>query len=219
MAAQFRARAVLIHGASNELLARSALAGDEHGYVLRRHAPDGLADLQHGRARAEKVAFGARLCHLVQDHGAAHPLRDLEGLADDVAQLAEIERLVQVVEGALLHGLDHGVGRLGSGDEDHGDARVDGADPFIHGEPGLIGQTEVEEDDVGRRGQDSLYPVRPRRPDGDTMPWRREGLRDLLREEIRVVVDEQDLGNTHPGIEFPGIGGGIHRATVMGSST
>ena len=41
------------------------------------------------------------------------------------AQLVQVERLEQVVVGPLLHRLDGRVGRLGHGDEDDRDARID----------------------------------------------------------------------------------------------
>src|SRR5437764_179844 len=48
------------------------------------------------------------------NHGRlAHQAGDLQRLADHALELVRVERLEQVVEGALPHGLDGGVRRLG----------------------------------------------------------------------------------------------------------
>ena len=60
------------------------------------------------------------------DHGRlAHPPGYVQRLADHAPELVQVERLEQVVVGALLHRLDGRVRRLGHGDEDDRDARVD----------------------------------------------------------------------------------------------
>ena len=95
------------------------------------------------------------------DHGRlAHPPGHLQRLADDPSQLAQVERLEQVVVGPLLHRLDGRVRRLGHGDEDDRDARIDLADRLVDLQPGLVGQAQVEQNDVGRLGADALDPFR-----------------------------------------------------------
>ena len=89
----------------------------------------------------------------------------------------QVERLEQVVEGALLHRLDGRVGVVGRGDEDDGDAGVDLADPPVDLQPREVGQAEVEQDHVRRprRRPAGRRPRRcgPRRPRGP--PRRRRG--------------------------------------------
>ena len=97
------------------------------------------------------------------DHGRlAHPPGHLQRLADHPPQLVQVERLEQVVVGALLHRLDGRVRRLGQGDEDDRDARVDLADLLVDLQPGLVGQAQVEENDIRRPGADPLQALRRR---------------------------------------------------------
>ena len=55
------AAAVLVNGPGNHLLARSALAQNQHGHVLRGDPADRLVQLLHGRRVADQlVAFDLR---------------------------------------------------------------------------------------------------------------------------------------------------------------
>ena len=96
------------------------------------------------------------------DHGRlAHPPGHLQRLADHAPQLVQVERLEQVVVGPLPHRLDGRVRRLGHGDEDDRDARVDPADLLVDVQAGLVGQAQVEENDVGRHGRTRSRPSAP----------------------------------------------------------
>ena len=151
--------AVLVDGAGDQLLAGAALAGDQHRHVLGGDAADGLVDLAHGRAGADDGAVHVRVRRGLGDHGRlAHPPGHFQRLADHPPQLVQVERLEQVVVGALLHRLDGRVRRLGHGDEDDRDARVDLADLLVDLQAGLVGQAQVEENDIGRLGTDALEP-------------------------------------------------------------
>ena len=145
-------RAVLHDRTRDQLLARAALAGHENGDVLRGDTPDRLVDIQHRGAAPEQraravVRLGGR--RLRDDDRRSQP-RHVRRLGDDAAQALQVERLVEVVERAPLHGLDGGIRRLGRRDEDDGYSRVDRADLLEDFEPRLVGQAEVEEDDVWR---------------------------------------------------------------------
>ena len=143
------ARTVLIDGTSDQLLARAALAGDEHRDILCRDTADGLVDLAHGRAGAHDDAVHVRVgCGLGDDSGFAHPPGHLYGLADDAPQLVQIERLEQVVVCSLLHRFDGDIGCLGHGNEDNRDARVDVADAFVDLQTGLVGQGGMVEESM-----------------------------------------------------------------------
>ena len=151
--------AVLVDGAGDQFLAGAALAGDQHRHVLGGDAADGLVDLAHGRAGADDGAVHVRVRRGLGDHGRlAHPPGHFQRLADHPPQLVQVERLEQVVVGALLHRLDGRVRRLGQGDEDDRDARVDLADLLVDLQAGLVGQAQVEENDIGRLGTDPLEP-------------------------------------------------------------
>ena len=145
--------AVLVDGAGDQFLAGAALAGDQHRHVLGGDAADGLVDLAHGRAGADDGAVHVGVRGGLGDHGRlAHPPGHLQRLADHPPQLVQVERLEQVVVGALLHRLDGRVRRLGHGDEDDRDARVDPADLLVDLQPGLVGQAQVEQNDIRRLG-------------------------------------------------------------------
>ena len=59
----------------------------------------------------------------------------------------------------------------------------------------MVGQAQVEDDDVGRLGADALKPIRAGA--GDLDPVRRGGERlpHLLRDQGRVIIDEQEVGH------------------------
>src|SRR5690606_28084357 len=99
--------AVGVDGAGDEFLAGAALTDDEDGGVGGGDVADELHDLADGGAVAddgvdgdEVVDDSSELCVL----GAEAPL--LEGAADEVAELVGVDGLGDVVEGALLEGLD-----------------------------------------------------------------------------------------------------------------
>jgi len=164
MAAQLRAMngrigtgTVLVDGAGDQFLAGAGLTGDQHGDVLAGDAADRLVNLPHRRAPAEDCALHIRVRRSFGDDGRrAHPPADLEGVSHHSPHLREIEGLKEVIEGALFHGLDGGIGGLGERDEDDGDAGVYFTDSVIDLEAGLIGQAHVEKDDVGGMGPNAL---------------------------------------------------------------
>src|SRR5213075_2464558 len=78
-----RSRARLVHPSSGELLARAALAHEEHGRVVSRHAPQEPEELLHGSAPPDHLAEPMRERRLVVDAfvDAQHGLADAELLA------------------------------------------------------------------------------------------------------------------------------------------
>ena len=146
------ARAVLVDRARHQLLAGAALAGDEDGHVLVGDPTDLLVDLEHRRAAAEHRAAldGDVRVGGSQHDRRAHAPPDLDRVQHRLLELVQVDRLVEVVEGAALHRLDRRAGVLGHGDEHHRDARVDGPDLLVDLQPGLVGQTEIQEDHLGR---------------------------------------------------------------------
>ena len=151
---------MLVDGPGDELLAGAALAGDQHRHVLGGDAADRLVHLAHGRRTAQDrvVRVGVRL-GFSEDGGRLHPPGDLQGLANDPPQMTGVERLGEVVAGALLHRLDRLVGRPGRGDEDDRGPQAHPADLPVDLKPGLIGQVGVEKDDVGAARANALEPL------------------------------------------------------------
>ena len=89
-----RARAVLVDGAGDELLAGAALAGDEDGHVLRGDAADGLVDLEHrGVGAEERPLLGGLERGLGPDRDLGHPRR-VERLRDHPLQVRHVGRLL-----------------------------------------------------------------------------------------------------------------------------
>src|SRR5690606_38217187 len=128
-----------------------ALAGDEHRGVRGRH---GLGQAEHLEERPV-LADRAHAPGLVP---AAHlalqrPVLLLQhaGLGGAPAERDEVrvaERLLEVVERALVHGLHGGLERCLGGHEDDRDLGVALADRGQDVEPGDAGHADVREDDV-----------------------------------------------------------------------
>ena len=199
MAAQFRARNGALalplcwYTARSQLLSSAALPQDEDGNLLRRHPPDVLASFEHRLAGPDEGAVAPVVGGLAEHERQTHAGGHVERLADDLLELLQVERLVQVVEGAQLHGLDGGIDRLRSGDEDDRDPRVDGAYLRVDREAGSVGQIEVEEDDVGRRGADLLDADRAGGHGRHPVIGAMEGLTHLLRQARQIVVDQEHV--------------------------
>src|SRR5580698_3205760 len=190
----FRASTVLVDGAGDELFARAAFARDEDGDVLRGDPTDGLVRLEHGRAAAEDGAlcFDIQWC-LCQDYRRAHAGSDLECFADHPSHLLQIERFRQVVERSLLHGLDGRVRRLCHGHEDHGNSRVDRTDRLMDFEPGLIWQTEIQQDCVWRGCENACYSCGAGLCHDDVVLGTGKRQPNLFANQRRIVVDEQKV--------------------------
>ncbi len=124
------------------------------------------------------------------DGGRLHPTCDLKGLANDPPQVAGVERLGEVVVGALLHRLDGGVGRPGDRDEDDGGPQAHPADLPVDLQAGLIGQAGVQKDDVGPASAGQFEPLGSGGGELDPMLRRGERLPQRHQARGRVIVDE-----------------------------
>ena len=106
-------------------------------------AADDVADLEvAGRLHEEAVDL---LFHL----------QGLDGLPDGHVQFVHVDRLVDVIEGPALHGIDRGFHVVMGGDHDDLDVLVVLPQVLEHRESVHIGETDVEDDHV-RRGFDEL---------------------------------------------------------------
>jgi hypothetical protein len=119
------------------------------------------------------------------------------GLDDNAAQAGDVQRLEEVVVGALLHRLDGGVGGRGPGDENDGDAAVDLADLLVSLQPRQVGEVDVEQDDVGRVGPDLANPLLGRLSDVGLHALRPEGMGHLLQDHHRIVINQQQSSHLH----------------------
>jgi hypothetical protein len=115
-----RSLRVRVDGAGDQLLAGSALAGDEHGDVGRSDADHPREQLTHRRGPTDQVVQLVSLAELVgeQPHVDEEPA-PLERALDAHQELALLERLVQVIAGPHLHGLDGALDRAVAGHHDH----------------------------------------------------------------------------------------------------
>src|SRR2546426_2234024 len=95
-----------VDGAGDELLARAALALDEHGGGAVRHLFDERHHPPEGGARADHLALGAEVLQLLLEGTVLlDQVAPLEGLADELQELLAPERLGGEVVGAVLHRL------------------------------------------------------------------------------------------------------------------
>src|SRR4030095_15725073 len=93
--------------ARDELLARAALARDERRRWVARQALDEGEDAEHRlRARDDALERDAALEALLEDARAMLQLALLERRLEHARQPAEVDRLLDVVGGAQLDGLD-----------------------------------------------------------------------------------------------------------------
>ncbi len=146
--------------------------------------------------RADDGAIHVRVGRGLGDHGRlAHAPGHFQRFADHAPQLMQVERLEQVVVGALLHRFDGRIRRLGHGDEDDRDPRVDAADLLVDLEPGLVGQAQVEQNDIGRCWHRFVDPFGAGAGHLDPVTGGGKRLPHLLRDQDRVVVDEQHMGH------------------------
>ena len=122
----------------------------------------------------------------------------LQGPLHHLAQLVEVDRLEQILEGAALHGLD---GRLGGGvggDDDDRQARIDLADAVEDLQARHVRQAHVEDDRVGPLPLDQLDALRPV---GAASHFQGVGLEAFLHriEHVGLVIDhEQVVGMVTP---------------------
>ena len=150
-------RALMVDGPRDQLLAGSALAGDQDGgrrpgdlrdqavELLDRGMPtDDLVEVVRARQ------LGAQECDLALERPA------LEGASRKRQELVLLEGLGQIVEGAELHGGHCGAHGLHGGDEDHLDALVERLDALEHLDTVHPGQSDVEQDEVDRGGPDDV---------------------------------------------------------------
>ena len=112
-------------GLGDQLLAGAAFAGDQHGGIGVGHAFHDAQDLLQQGAAADDVVEGEAVVERPAQLGVlAVQLSLLDHPVDLVPQLDVVERLLQVVQRALLDGLDRRLDGAEGGQEDDPDQRV-----------------------------------------------------------------------------------------------
>ena len=191
------AGAVLVDGAGDKLLAGATLPGDQHGKGLVGDTADGLVRFLHPRAAADDGFAGELFVRrrLRDDGRLAHQPGDFERLADHAVQLLQIDRLEQVVVRPVPHRLDGRVGRPGHGDHDDRDAGVDSPELSQDVQAGLVGQAQVEENNVRASGGDPFQALCARLCDINPVCGRGKHVVHSVAEQIRVVIDQEQGGH------------------------
>ena len=112
----------------DQLLAGAALGGDEHGRGAGSDGSDDLADRLHLRGASDHAGVGAGISQVLGQRGRGRgrpgPLPRGDRLLHDLVDLVAVEGLLQVVEGAELHGLDRRVDAAVRGQQDHRQVRL-----------------------------------------------------------------------------------------------
>ena len=140
----------VVNDLRREILAGSALAGQQH---RRRRAGGDLlqqrAHADHDVALADDPleAVGLRLAGAQRAH-LAPQLRRLQRLGHEQRDLVDVERLVRVVIGAVLHRLDGVVDARIGGQEDDQRVRVVLLDLLEHREAVGVRQAEIEQHEI-----------------------------------------------------------------------
>ena len=130
---------------------------DEHGRVGGAGHLDLVEDRLHGRAHAEERSEAPGLLELSpQERDFAHDIGPLHRLVDQDPQPAEVDRLGQVVIGALLHRLHRGLdGGIAGEEDDRGGGQL-AAKGLQQLEPIQARHDQIGDDDRRAKGQ-SLF--------------------------------------------------------------
>ncbi len=199
------ARAVLMDRLRDQFLAGAGLALDQHAGVGRGDPLQAVDHLVHLRAGADHPLEAEFFVQPAVQFGVRPPQPQAgRGFFGDGPQLAQIERLEQIVERPLLHGR-HGRGdRAVAGDQDHlgvGQGLL-GAGQDL--QPVDVVHHQVGDDDVERLLLDQLGPLRAGGGHGAVVADALQAFGDGLG--VRgVVVDDQ-----HANVARRGLIGGMH---------
>ena len=180
-----------------EILAGAALPRQQHG--RRRAGRDLLQQRPHADHHVALAddpidAVRLRLAGAQRPH-LAPQLRRLERLRDQERDLVDVERLVGVVIGAVLHRLDGVVdARIGRQQNDQR-VRIVLLDLLQDGEPVRVGQAEIEQHEI------HAFPVAFDRLGGglrleNAIPFLTESIGEGPANQL-LVVDDEDGRRTH----------------------
>ena len=120
--------------AGRDLLARAALAGEEHGSVDRRHLAHRGEDVLHPRARAEHALEAARERAMAQLAVLRLEGVEAQRAAQHDLQLVDVDGLDEEVVAAQLDGLECVRPLLAAGDHDDLGGGIESLDLLERGE-------------------------------------------------------------------------------------
>ena len=214
----------------DQLLARPGLAGDQHRAHVRRKPAQRIEQLLHPRASADHpLALEVHRDVRLDGEEALPPAHAVDDARQEAFQPIEVERLLEIIQRAELHGLDGAVDRRLARHQDHLAFRIRGANRLDHVQAADVGHLEIHEGHVGIE----LGQVRERRHRVQARldleaQLTRESLDD--GEDVRLVVDDQQQ-RRHLGHAFvprpstsrtfsrrPSVLKGFCRNAVSGSS-
>jgi hypothetical protein len=183
----------VVRGARHELLARAALAVDEHRRGAGRRELDPAIDLLHGARLAHELAEGALLAQLVaQEVHLARERLLLDGFLEEHLEPRGVHRLREVVEGAVAHRLDRALDRTVPGHEQHDGRAARLLELLQERESIHLGQHQVRQYDGRVLGLDQIQGFLAGGRGLDVVP----PLTDETRKAFalrRLVVDDENL--------------------------
>ena len=184
-------RGVVVNRASHQLLSGPALPEDEHGGVGRRDLLDLAGHLPHHGGAGDEPPEGAALAQLApQPVDLARRLGPVQRSLEENLEARGVERLGQVVVGALLHRLDRALDGALAGEHDDRRLGVVGPQGREEGEAVHAGHDEVADHDGGRllgRALQRLDAVAGAR---DLVPPQSEEVGESLAGDV-VILDDQ----------------------------
>src|SRR5262249_46414138 len=142
-------RAFRVERPRDQLLARTALTGDQHGGLEWRHRADGADHaLNLRRTTDDQTQRSLRSELVAQPFDFGLELRRARRTLDNQPELVDVEGLLEVVEGTELHRRDRGLdGLRGSQDHDR-QPRVTGADALEKLHPVHSRHDDVEQHEM-----------------------------------------------------------------------
>ena len=190
------ASAHAMHEVREVLLARAALALDEHagGVAARDLLGDRVRLLHRRRRRVQELMIAERL--MAQATQLEHELLRLERTLGEREQLLLLERLLHEPVRPGAHRLDGRLEFAERGHEHHRDLGLQALDLAQQVEPAAVGQLEVEEREV----RHVAFDRRTRLADGvhaaDDMPVVLERTDHEVADRV-LVLDDEDVGLVH----------------------
>jgi hypothetical protein len=183
--------------ARDELLAGAALAVDQNGRLGVGHFVHHVKHLLHLFALTDDGAkVGALLELLLQEHVLrAHTLH-VERVADHHLDLVVLGVLNEVVEGALIDGLDGRLLRRVRGHDDDRHGRIQAADLLQHFHPVHPRHFDVGQDHVELARRDFFHRLLPGAHGGDVVAFLSQHDGKELAHAL-LVIDHQNAFSSH----------------------
>ncbi len=186
------ARAVLVQGMGDQLLAGAALAVDEHRDAGARQAADGAEHLLHRRRLADDLRGAAGLLLACLALGALL-LEVILGAPNQGHGLVDVKRLGQVFEGAALVGVDRTIEIRVGGHDDDGQVGLTAVDLLQQAQAVDPGHPDIGEDHIGRaqlQGMEQGFAI------GETLAGEAFAAEGALQHpaDRTVVIDDPHFG-------------------------